>query len=76
MLMWIENHGMEALLIWIVLAAAINSMPVLPDNAGYWTTWTYGFLHMVAANLKAQMAMKKGMVPPNGFSSHVETDKK
>lgn len=57
MLHWINSHGVECVLGYGVFAAIVGSMPPLPDSAGYYHRWAYGFLHLFAMNLRASAQM-------------------
>lgn len=49
---WIQTHGVEAVIIYWLFAAAVSTMPEIPPTAGYWSRWAYGFLHFLGSNLK------------------------
>jgi hypothetical protein len=54
---WVQHNGVEALIGYYLLICVVGSMPVIPANAGYWSRWAYGFLHMFSGNLRAFATM-------------------
>lgn len=72
MIHYVETHGVEFIIAYMGFAALVSSMPALPDNAGYWSRWIYGFLHLAASNLRGAMAVMKLDIPqldPNSVTT-------
>jgi len=65
MIHWINSHGVEVLIVGWLWAAAVGTMPKLPEGSSFWAQWGYGFLHVTAANLK-QAANLLNIKLPNG----------
>lgn len=47
---FIQTHGLILLIGAFVFALVVSAMPPLPKTAGWWTTFLYGAIQVVAAN--------------------------
>lgn len=63
MMHFIESHGIECILSYLVFAAIVGSMPPLPADANYWQRWGYGALQAVAMNLRAAATLLNLKLP-------------
>lgn len=63
MLHWIESHGFETIISYMVFAALVGSMPPLPETAGYWERWGYAALHALSMNLRSALQSVKVPIP-------------
>ena len=64
MIEWINSHGVDVIVGYLVFAAVVGSMPALPENAGYLARWGYGTLHALSMNFRSALSMFKLNVPP------------
>ena len=52
MMEWVNTHGVNVMVGYLLFAAFVGSMPPLPENASYLARWGFGFLHMASMNLR------------------------
>jgi hypothetical protein len=64
---FLETHGIEVVLGYIVFASIVSTMPPLPQNAGYWAKWAFGLLHVLASDWKQVLEIAK--IPAFGVDS-------
>jgi len=74
MIHWVNSHGIEVIIAYMVFAAVAGSMPPLPENANYWARWAYGATHALAMNLRQAMATLNVKVPEAGKTEDVPQD--
>lgn len=60
---WVNNHGLEVIVIYLAFTAFVGSMPPVSTNANYWLRWLFAFLHAMSMNLRVAMDMMKVHVP-------------
>lgn len=63
MIEWINSHGMETILTYLVFTALVGSMPPLPNDAGYFQKWIYAALHALAMNFRTALNIAKLPMP-------------
>jgi hypothetical protein len=49
MLDWVNRHGVEVMLAYVVYNSAVQALPK-PEGCGKFYTFFYGFAHTLAAN--------------------------
>lgn len=50
MLVWINSHGIWAMLIYVGFCLVAGTVPPLPDGAGFIATWLYFIVKAASAN--------------------------
>ncbi len=77
MIHFIETHGFEVVISYYVFASIISTMPPLPSNASYWSSWGYGALHAFASDWKHALEMTKQLPQePNTIQTTMEVKQK
>ncbi len=64
MIHYLETHGLEFVICYMIFSSVVSTMPPLPDSASYWSKWAFGFLHAAASDWKQVIEMVKPL-PPN-----------
>lgn len=62
--MFLAHPAADLLIFYLIFAAFVGSMPKLPADASYKAQWAYGFLQMLAGNLRFGMNFFKVPIPP------------
>jgi len=63
MLEWVDSHGIEVIIGYLFFATLVGSMPPLPEGAGYWSRWAYGFMQLAVMNWRYGMSFFNVKVP-------------
>jgi hypothetical protein len=81
---WIDNNGIEAMVVWAAILLIAGTVPPLSPDAGFWAKWGYAILKGFSLNARGignalnikmpELSLEKGVQVPTRKPSEKAAD--